>query len=120
MSLANADLKRLLWPYRVLVTSLLFLCVVVTSFPLFWFGAWLGNRLGIAIHAPIRDQPHGLIWLVMILLAFIALLSVCYFLIFGLLAAVLRWRAGWSSTQAYRLVFYSEVPPSWLKPTPNA
>ena len=121
MSLANADLKRLRWPYRLLVTGLLLLCVAVTSFPLFWFAAWLGHRLGIPmLHAPIRDQPHGLLWLVLLLLVFTVLLSVCYLAVFGSLAVVLRWRAGWSSTQAYRLVFYSEVPPSWLKPSPHA
>ena len=121
MPLGNADVKRLLWPYRLLVTGMLFLCVALASFPLFWFAARLGSRLDIPmLHSPIRDHPNGLLWLVLVLLAFTVLLSVCYLAVFGSLAVVLRLRAGWSSTQAYRFIFYSEVPPSWLKASPHA
>ena len=121
MSLANANLKRLRWQYRLLITGLLLVCIAVTSFSLFWFSAWLAQRLGVPLlNAPVLTQPHGLLWLVLLLLAFTVLLLVCYLAVFSSLAAVLRWRAGWSSAQVYRLVFYSGVPPAWLKPSSHA
>ena len=94
MSSANTDLKRLRGPYQLLVTGLLLLCGTLMSFPLWRFAFWLAHRLGIPDHAPVRDQPHGWLWLVLVLLAATVLFSICYFVVFGLLAVVLRWRAG--------------------------
>lgn len=116
----KADLKKLRWQYRLLFTGLVFLCIVLTDFLLFPFGAWLARFLGIPFHAPLRSQPHGLVCGVLLLSGFVILLFACYFAVFGVLAVVLRWRTGWSFTQSYRLVFHSEVPPSWLKPPPHA
>ncbi len=118
---SNADLKKLRPSYRRLITGLVLLCVAITSLPFYWFSAWLASCFGIPmVDAPVRDQPHGWLWLVLVLLAFVVLFSTCYLVVFGSLALLLRWRMGWSSAQAYRLVFYSEVPPVWLKPPPKA
>ena len=113
------DLKRLRRPYRLLITGLMLLCIAIITFPLFWFGSWLADRVGIPANVPVWDHPHGWLFFMLLLLGCAVLLSTSYLVVFGLLASVLRWRAGWSSTEAFRFVFYSEVPTSWLKSPPD-
>ena len=116
MSFTKRDLKALRRPYRLLITGLMLLSIAIITFPIFWFGSWLANRLGMpALNVPVRDAPHGLLFLILSLVGSSVLLLTSYLVVFGLLATVLRWRAGWSSTEAFRFVFYSEVPTSWLE-----
>ena len=115
----NAVSKNLRWPYSVLLNGVLpFGCLTVSVILTFAFIGWLNHRLGIPTYAPIRDQPHGLLWLTLVLTFLVLSLLAAYVVCFALLAPVLKWRAGWSVAQAYRLLFYAEVPPHWLRSRP--
>ncbi|HZF01079.1 MAG TPA: hypothetical protein VE344_04215 [Methylomirabilota bacterium] len=65
---------------------------------------------------PVKDQPHGLLWIILFLIFMEISMAIGYLTSFAILAAALKWRAGWSTMQIRKLIFESEVPSHWLKP----
>ena len=85
--------------------------------PLFFLAASLSSILGIPENAPVKDQPNGMLWLILFLVAMVILMITGYLLGWVLNAIVLRVFFKWPQQKISRVLLYSEVPPSWLKET---
>jgi len=85
--------------------------------PLFFLAAALSSILGIPDNAPVKDQPNGLLWLILFLLAMVILMIAGYLVGWVLNAIVLFVFFKWPQEKVRRVLLYSEVPPSWLKET---
>lgn len=83
--------------------------------PLFLLVPWLEAAFGIPHNAPVKDQPNGLLWLVVFLAIMVLLMLVGYLLGWVLNALVMRIVFRWPSEQVNRIFLYSEFPPSWIK-----
>jgi MFS family permease len=88
--------------------------------PLFFLAASLSSILGIPDNAPIKDQPNGMLWLIIFLVVMVILMIAGYLLGWFLNAIVLRVFFKWPQEKVRRVLLYSEVPPSWLKETNTA
>lgn len=88
--------------------------------PLFFLAASLSSILGIPDNAPVKDQPNGMLWLILFLVAMVSLMIAGYLLGWFLNAIVLRVFFKWPQEKISRILLYSEVPPSWLKETNTA
>lgn len=85
--------------------------------PLFLLTTSLSSILGIPDNVPVKDQPNGLLWLMLFLVAMVFLMIAGYLLGWALNAIVLRILFKWPQEKVRRVLLYSEVPPSWLKET---
>ena len=103
--------------------------LMFSSFLVLWpFTYWLSEYLGIPEGAPVKDQPNGLLWIVVFLSTMVALMILGYLIGWVLNAAITRTVLGWDSEKTRRVFLYSEVPNEWLKEgqtssnanTPNA
>lgn len=92
--------------------------VMFASFvPLFFLATSLASILGIPDNVPVKDQPNGVLWLILFLVAAIILMIAGYLIGWVLNAIVLRIFFKWPQEKISRVLLYSEVPPSWLKET---
>lgn len=90
---------------------------------LFPFSEWLAIILGIppaAIHGshsvtPMKDQPNGILWLVIFLVVMVLLMLAGYLLGWSINALVARIFFKWPKEKVNRVFLYSEVPPLWRK-----
>lgn len=102
------------------ITLLILTCYAALAVPTILFGVWLARLMHIPAGAPVKDLPNGTLWTTLFLVFAIGSMIVGYLGSFVVLAAVLRWRAGWSAERIRRLMFHSEIPPHWLKSHENA
>ncbi len=79
------------------------------------FGFWLLGHLGIPVDAPIRDQPNGILWAVIIFPVMVALIISGNLLGWLLNATIARTFLRWDAYKTTRVFLYSEVPSTWLK-----
>jgi hypothetical protein len=64
--------------------------------PLWFFAQALAHLLGIPDHAPVKEQPFGLLWLILVFIAMPILQLGCVVSGFLLSALILRFGLGWS------------------------
>jgi hypothetical protein len=93
--------------------------LMLASFvPLFWFAGWLADRLDIPSGAPVKDQPNGLLWIVIFLTVMVVMM------ITGVLAGCLtnalicRLYLRWSWREVYAVHFKFQIPQRWLQELP--
>ena len=87
--------------------------------PVVIFSMWLSTALGIPDGAPVRDQPNGLLWLILLLSSFVIFMLAGYFLGWVLNGIILLLVFRWPSGKVIRALLYSEVPQSWLSAAGN-
>lgn len=107
--------------YRVPITLLILACLAASWVPTILFAFWLARLMQIPAGVPVKDLPDGPLWATLFLVFAVGSMMVGYLSGFIVLAAVLRWRAGWSTERIRRLMLHSEIPTRWLKSheTPN-
>lgn len=88
--------------------------------PLFFLAMSLSSILGIPDNAPVSNQPNGLLWLILVLIAMVILMISGYLIGWVLNAIGLRVFFRWSEEKVNRVLLHSEVPLSWLKATNTA
>jgi MFS family permease len=88
--------------------------------PLFVLASSLASILGIPESAPVKDQPNGMLWSVLFLIAMVILMIAGYLLGWILNGLALRVFFKWPQEKISRVLLYSEVPASWLKETNTA
>lgn len=86
------------------------------SFAILWiFSVWLSAYLGIPEGAPVKDQPNGTLWVVVLLTVMVLLMIAGYLLGWVLNYLIVRTFYRWNVDKANRVFLYSEVPDNWLK-----
>lgn len=75
----------------------------------------LAHVLDIPNGVPVKDQPNGKLWMRLSAVALLLSFGVGYLSSFALLAAVLRWRQGWTVERIRELIFESRIPAHWLR-----
>ena len=79
------------------------------------FSAWLSEYLEIPEGVPVKDQPNGILWIVLFLSSTVVLLILGYLIGWVLNAIIARTVLGWDPEKTRRVFLYSEVPNEWLK-----
>jgi len=111
------DLGKKLRPrYQLAIIALTFITTLGSFIPTYLFGVVLKSLLGIPIHAAVKDQPNGALWMKMLLAFMMVAMVGGYLAGFLVLAMILKRRYRWSDDKNHRLMYDCEIPPHWLKP----
>ena len=112
----NFELPQRMRTQPQLALGVLPIGLMFASFvPLFLLAMQLSTVLGIPENAPVKDDPNGILWLVLFLVAMVILMILGYLLGWVLNAIALRHLFKWPQEKVRRVLLYSEVPQKWLK-----
>ena len=106
--------------YRLPILLLILACLAASWVPTILFALWLARLMQILDGVPVKNLPNGPLWATLFLVFAVVSMVVGYLGSFVVLAALLRWRCGWSTELVRRLILHSEIPPHWLKSHENA
>ncbi len=117
----NFELPQRMRTQPQIALGVLPLGLMFASFaPLFLLTTLLSSILGIPENVPVKDQPNGMLWLILFLVAMVILMIAGYLFGWVLNAIALRVFLKWPREKITRVLLYSEVPPSWIKEADTA
>jgi len=110
------DYYKLRWSITIPFVLSFAIVLVVVGWPLlFGTGSLLAEVLGINPNQAVRDQPHGLLWLVAFLVVMVLIMLLLYAVWCAVAIAWLVAARNWPRTDAYNAIVLCRYPTHWIK-----
>lgn len=107
--------QRMLVKYQFATGALPIVLMFASFVPLWLFGTWQAERLGISMTESVRGHPNGGVFIGLMLCAMVTLMLLGYAVGWLLNAVLARAVFGWPAEKVRAVYLHSQVPAHWLK-----